>query len=719
MKKKKFNRKTKNLTQAQLQQAIFELLNKNGRKLFNLKQIAKRLKLDNSRDAVGDALAALVRAGKILHLGEYRYRAIGRRRSLGERGTATGRVDSTRTGAAYIEVEGKEQDIFVAARNMGTAMNGDLVEIKYWKPRGRRKPEGEVIRVIERANDHFVGVLQIGRNQALVIPARVDANFDVEVDTNTLKGAEDGDRVVVKILRWPLRQGGRAKGRVSALLGAEGSDLEMNTILINAGFNLAHDEAVIAEAEKFPVEIPPKEIARRRDFRHVHTFTIDPEDAKDFDDAISFEMLENGNIEIGIHIADVTHFVKPGSALDREAYERSTSVYLVDRVLPMLPERLSNELCSLRPHEDRLTFSAAFEFDKDHRVVNRWFGKGIIHSDRRFAYMEAQEVMDKGEGDFAQELLLVNKIAKKLRKNRFKNGAIDFDMYEVRFRLDEEGVPVEVYVKERKDAHKLIEEFMLLTNREVATFIHKKGSGKNKQEIPFIYRIHDYPNPEKVAELARFAKELGFEMNINSPKEVAKSFNRLVVMAEKDPSLHLLQPLAVRTMSKAEYSTNNIGHYGLAFDYYTHFTSPIRRYSDVLAHRILEKNLNGHEWRADKTELEDMCKHISAQERKAMQAERESIKYKQVEFMEKHKGEIFDGLISGMIDRGFFVELIANKCEGMVGFENLPEPFDIDDSRLFARGKRTDRLIKMGDKVKVKILQTNLAKRQIEMMLVD
>jgi ribonuclease R len=717
MKKKKFKTPTRKLTQAQLQKSIYFLLTKNATKVYNPKQIYKQLKIQNSRDSIVDALQFLVEKNKIADLGDYKYKAMGQRHSSGQRGTAKGTVDSTRTGAAYIEIEGREDDIFVSANNMGTAMNGDLVEIKYWVPRGRRKPEGEVVRVLERASENFVGTLYIHKLNAYVIPSRVDVNVEVFVELDDLKGAEDGDRVVVQVSKWPLKRGARAKGKVTAVLGAEGSDLEMNTILINAGFNLTHDEATIAEAESYPAEITEAEIAKRRDFRNVNTFTIDPIDAKDFDDAISIEFLENGHLEIGVHIADVTHFIKPGSALDKEAYKRSTSVYLVDRVLPMLPERLSNNLCSLRPLEDRLTFSATFEFDEKHKVVNRWFGKAIIHSNRRFAYEEAQEIMGKGEGDYAEELKLINKIAKKMRKARFKNGAVDFDMEEVRFRLDEDGVPVEVYVKERKDAHMLIEEYMLLANREVATFINKKAEGKS--EIPFIYRVHDYPNPDKVAELARFAKELGFEMKIGSPRAIADSFNRLVKEAEKEPALHLLQPLAVRTMAKAEYSANNIGHYGLAFDYYSHFTSPIRRYSDVLAHRILEKNLGKDEWRVDKAELEEMCRHISKQERNAMSAERESIKYKQVEFMEKHVGEVFEGLVSGMIDRGFFVELISSKCEGMVGFDMLSEPYDIDESRLFARGKRTDRLIKMGDTVKVKILRTDLARRQIDMELIE
>ncbi len=717
MKKNKFKTQTKKLTASQLQKAISYLLIQNSTRRFNPKQISKKLRLGNSRDSVIDALDQLVKANKVIALEDYKYKAHLRRRPTGPTGTAEGKVDSTRTGTAYIEIENQEDDIFVSARNLGTATHGDLVEIKYWIPRGRRKPEGEVVKVLERASDQFVGELCFHKQNAFVIPTRVDVNMEVHVDIDDTKGAEEHDRVVVQITQWPDHQGAKARGRITAVLGAEGNDMEMNTILINSGFNLVHDEKSISEANSFPEDISTDEIAKRRDFRGTPTFTIDPIDAKDFDDAISIEFLKNGHIEIGVHIADVTHFVKPGTALDKEAYERSTSVYLVDRVLPMLPERLSNNLCSLKPNEDRLTFSATFEFDHNKNVVNRWFGKAIIHSDRRFAYEESQEVMDSGEGDFASELKLINQIAKRMRKDRFKKGSIDFDMEEVRFRLDEKGVPIEVYVKERKDAHMLVEEYMLLANREVATYINKKAEGQN--EIPFVYRVHDYPNPDKVAELALFAKELGFEMNIGSPKEVAKSFNRLVKEAESEPALHLLQPLAVRTMAKAEYSPNNIGHYGLAFNFYSHFTSPIRRYSDVLAHRILEKNLDSETWRVDKTGLDEMCKHISKQERKAMEAERESIKYKQVEYIKKHVGEVFDGLISGMIDRGVFVELIDSKCEGMVSFDRMPESFDIGEGRLFAKGVRTGKTIKMGDKVRVKILSADLARKQIDMELIE
>jgi ribonuclease R len=658
----------------------------------------------------------LTEAGHLSSLEDFKFILRKRDRPFLAKKIYEGYVDITRQGSAYIECEGLETDVYVAAKNLGPALHGDLVQIAAWTPRGRKKPEGEVLKVVERASDSFVGTIFFRNKFAVVAPSRDDMPVDIMVELNDTKDAEEGNRVVVRITEWHKNQNTRPKGIVTAVLGAEGSDLEMKIILINNGFNLDFPDEALAESEDLPGTISLQEVHRRRDFRKITTFTIDPIDAKDFDDALSIEYLDNGNFELGVHIADVTHFVKHGSALDKEAYNRSTSVYLVDRVLPMLPERISNDLCSLRPNEDRLTFSAVFEFDKNDKVVKRWFGKGIIHSDRRFAYEQAQEVLVNGKGDFFEELNVMNTLAKKLRKERFKQGAIDFDMEEVRFKLDENGVPVELFVKERLDAHMLIEEFMLLANREVATYIHKKGQGL---EIPFVYRIHDYPNADKVAELARFAKEMGFHMNISNPKEIGKSFNKLVKAAEKDHALKLLQPIAIRTMAKAEYSADNIGHYGLAFDYYSHFTSPIRRYSDVLSHRILEANLEDKTMRVDKGRLQEQCKHISLQERKAMDAERQSIKYKQVEFMQKHVGEVFEGYISGIIDRGVFVELKDNKCEGMIGFETLGEPFDVEDGRLKAKGLRSGMVLKMGDLVSVKILDTNLSKRQIEMELIE
>ncbi|MEO1713468.1 MAG: VacB/RNase II family 3'-5' exoribonuclease, partial [Bacteroidota bacterium] len=512
-----------------------------------------------------------------------------------------GKVDMTKTGSAYIVSDQMEDDVFVTAKYLNAALHGDQVKVAVWRRRGRTKPEGEILEIVKRATEHFLGTIHISNKYAFVIPDRLNMPVDIYVDLENTKGARDQDKVIVRVEKWHDDKKRSPEGIITSVLGAVGSsDIEMKGILINNGFNLEFPEEVIAEAEKFPIEIEASEVERRRDMRKVTTFTIDPNDAKDFDDALSIEYLENGHCEIGVHIADVSHYVKPESQLDKEALSRSTSVYLVDRVLPMLPERLSNGLCSLRPHEDKYTFSAVFEFDKDDKVVNRWFGKTLTHSDHRFTYGGAQKVLDGEDGPFSAELKVMNRIAHKLRKKRFRDGAINFETEEVRFRLDEDGVPIEVYLKERKDAHMLIEDFMLLANREVAGYITEKGK---ENEIPFVYRIHDEPDPDRVAELVSFAKEMGVEINVGSPLEIAKSFNRLTKQAQEDPALKLLGPVAIRTMAKAVYSSDNIGHYGLGFEHYSHFTSPIRRYSDVLAHRILEKNLEGNTFRTNKAKL--------------------------------------------------------------------------------------------------------------------
>lgn len=711
--KKSNSDQLKRLTAKQLQTAVLKVFEEQPKKRFNPRQILKRLHVANNKDSVQHALEQLVEQSKLQALEDFKFKLVRGGGPVRHKKVYEGFVDVTRTGSAYIECEDLEDDVFVAAKNLGSALHGDRVEIMMWWPRGRRRPEGEVIKVLERVTDRFVGTFFLRGERALVVPTREDVSFDIQVDLEDVKGAKEGEKVVVKILDWGSNRR-PVSGVVTAVLGMEGNDLEMNTILINAGFDLSFPEEVLVESESLPLEISQSEISKRKDFRNVTTFTIDPEDAKDFDDALSVRFLEDESVEVGIHIADVTHYVRPGTALEKEAFKRSTSVYLVDRVIPMLPERLSNNLCSLRPHEDKLTFSAVFHFDRSGKILGEWFGKTMIHSDHRFSYEAAQVVIEEGEGAFFKELKYLNGQAKKIRKKRFQDGAIDFNVEEVRFRLDENGVPVEVFIKDRKDAHMLIEEFMLLANRRVATYIHKKGKGK---EIPFVYRIHDYPNAEKVAELARFAEEMGYKMKVNTPKEIADSFNKLISETEKNPALKLLEPLAIRTMAKAEYSSNNIGHYGLAFEHYTHFTSPIRRFADVLVHRILFENLGADSFRVDKEILEGQCKHISLQERKAMDAERQSIKYKQVEFIKKHIGEVFSGFISGIIDRGFFVELETNKCEGMVPFDSLPEPFEVEEGRLKAIGMRSGRTLKMGDKVSVAIFNADLEKRQIDLRL--
>lgn len=643
-----------------------------------------------------------------------------------------GRVDMTRSGSAYIVSELMDSDVFVSPRHLNGALNGDTVNITLFPARpmrrgqAPRKPEGQVVEVLKRATEHFLGTLRKGHKYAVFMPDNPNMPTDIYVQLDACMGAKDGDKVVVQVTDWQENTGKIPLGKVTSVLGkVAGHDFEMKKILISNGFELDHSEAAVAEAMRIPDAISPQEIARRRDFRDILTFTIDPEDAKDFDDALSYKALEDGHIEIGVHIADVTHFLKPDTPLDEEAYKRSTSVYLVDRCLPMLPEKLSNNLCSLVPNEDRLTFSAVFTFDDKDKIVKRWFGKTVIHSAFRFSYEKAQTVLEKKPDASVKEsplfeslqtaLLAMLRLSKTMRKEREKQGAISFETDEVRFKLAEDGTPIEAYVKERKEAHLLIEDFMLLANKEVALYMD--GLGKDKQEVPFIYRVHDLPNMDKVAELSRFAAEMGVSMRIDTPKQIAQSYNKLMLAAQKDERLRLLEPLAIRTMAKAVYSADNIGHYGLGFSHYAHFTSPIRRYSDVLAHRILERNLDGKSFRMEKTKLEEKCRHISAQEKKAAEAERESVKLKQAELMKTQIGKSFEGIISGFIDRGMFVELPGSKAEGLVEFKLLDDVYQVEEGNLRAIGRRWGKVHKMGDKVRVTVAGVDLNRRQIEFVL--
>ena len=608
-----------------------------------------------------------------------------------------------------------EQDIYVASKNLNGAMDKDIVKVSVPFMRGKRKPEGKVIEVQKRFLTNIIGKIREDKKYAVVYPLNTNDINEVQVHFDQMNNAKDGQHVIVEITDWGQGNNKSLWGKVTkVLVEATENDIAMQGILLSNGFELEFPTEVLEQVKDIEPGIEEAEVAKRRDFRDTTTFTIDPLTAKDFDDALSIKELEDGKIEVGVHIADVTHYLPEGSPLDKEAFERSTSVYLVDRVLPMLPEKLSNDLCSLNPHEDRYTFSAVFTFNEKYKIIDEWFGRTVIHSDRRFTYEEAQDVIETGEGDYSQEIRKLNEIAHKLRKQKFKNGAISFESEEVKFELDENGTPIGMYVKERKEAHMLIEDFMLLANKAVATYISKKS----KQEIPFIYRVHDLPNPDKLADFALFAKELGYTMHIDTPQQIAKSFNGLYKAAEDNEQLKLLEPLAIRTMAKAEYTTDNIGHYGLAFDHYTHFTSPIRRYSDVLVHRILDQNL-GKETRVKKPELEEKAKHISMQERKATDAERESIKYKQVEYIKNHIGETFEGVVSGMIDRGIFVKLVDSHVEGMVSFDRLPEPYEVAESRLKAIGRHSNHTITLGQRVKVRIVSADLEVRQVEMAFAE
>lgn len=684
-------------------------LRRDPSKRYSAAQLLKTLKISNSRPEMQKALDQLVKEGRAIESASGIY--IAGKSAVNK--TYIGTVDLTRSGAAYIVIENKEKDIYVPGKFVGNAQAGDKVRVEVAPGRGRRNPDGKIISILQRARKTFMGKFFGNEKRGVVLPFKARDGFEITIFANDQNGAKEGDVVLVDVIEWPDQKQKLVKGIITEVLGAHLSDdLEMKSILINQGFDLHFSKAAMIESEQISSEITAAEIDRRRDMRGLTTFTIDPVNAKDFDDALSYEVLDNGHLEIGVHIADVTHYLHEGGELDKEAYERSTSVYLVDRVLPMLPEKLSNELCSLRPQEDKLCFSVVFEFDNNHKVVNTWIGKTVIHSDRRFTYEEAQQVLNTGTGEFAAELKLINRIAKKLAKDRFKHGAISFESDEVMFKLDDKGFPIELFVKERMDAHMLIEDFMLLANKAVAQYIRKKGQTGN---IPFVYRVHDVPNEEKLADFAKFAAELGFRMDISNPKAITRSFNLLAEKVETDETLRVLSPLAIRTMAKAEYTTENIGHYGLGFEDYSHFTSPIRRYSDVLAHRILFRNLGDEVYRTDREKLEVKCKHISAQERKAMEAERESIKYKQVEYMSQFVGREFDGIISGIHERGLFVELIENLCEGMISFDKFGESFSLEVSKLKVVGNRSGRIFKMGDKLRVVVTDTDLEKRRIEL----
>jgi len=716
------NRKPRQLKEAELRIQIEKLLSKNPKTRYNVIQISRKINVANPPESIRESLQKLIVEKKVVQLSEDRYKweLFTSDRSSGRRGKSedeilySGVVDMTRSGAAYIINSESVEDIYVHARNLKGALHKDEVTVAVTESKSGRRPEGRVVSIEKRALTRVIGHLRIFNNYAILTPDNSRIYPEVLVHHDDTMNCKDNDRVVVEIITWGRGQNKGIWGKVLKVL-EDISDIEMNmqSILFSNGFDPEFSEEVLAEAESMVGEITDQELHSRRDFRDVITLTIDPLTAKDFDDAISYKLLENGNIEIGVHIADVTHYLKEGTALDKEAFRRSTSVYLVDRVCPMLPEKLSNDLCSLNPKEDKFTFSAVFIFDKELKITQEWFGKTIIHSDRRFTYEEAQERIETGEGDFAAEINLLNTVAKKLREDRYKEGSISFESEEVQFILDENSLPIGMYVRERKDAHMLVEDFMLLTNKQVATFIAKKA----KPEIPFVYRVHDLPNPDKLADFALFASELGFKFRMDKPDQIIESFNRLAVAAKENPLLKLLEPLAIRTMAKAVYSTDNIGHYGLGFEYYTHFTSPIRRYSDVLVHRGLYRNLT-EIYREDKEKLESKAKHISDQEKKASESERESNKYFQTLYISRFIGQEFDGVISGIIEKGVFVELLESKVEGLVTFDSMGDMFTVPTSRMKAKSRLSGDEITMGQKVRVRIKAADPDTRRTDMEMV-
>lgn len=631
--------------------------------------------------------------------------------------TVKGVLEIVRSGMGFVVVPGQEKDIIIRPENLGTALDGDEVRVvikKESKKNGRK--EGEITEVVRRSQTEFSGRLVVKEHFGFFIADRQNMPVDIFIPEAFLHGAKDKDHVIVKITEWPEKAKSPVGEVVSNLTHESGNEISMQGILIDNGFPLHFPDEVLEEAARIPEAIGQEEIEKRRDFRDTLTITIDPVDAKDFDDAISFKKLKGGSFEVGVHIADVSHFIKKGSPLDTEAYRRATSVYLPDRVLPMLPERLSNQLCSLRPEEEKYTFSAVFNITKTGRVKDFWLGKTLIRSDRRFTYEEVQDVIEGGEGDHRDILLILNEIAQNLRKERFKKGAINFSSSDVRFQLDEEARPVGIIVKESKEAHQLIEEFMLLANKQVAAYVSEIRV-KDKP-VPFPYRVHDVPDEEKLKLFSTFAARFGHKFDLNTPEKIAGSFNEMLRLAQGKPEQQVLESLGIRTMAKAVYTTENIGHYGLGFESYCHFTSPIRRYPDIMVHRVLEECLE-NDIHPEKN-MEQKCRHCSDRERKAMEAEREANKYKQVEFMQNYVGEEFDAVVSGTASFGFWAETVLHKCEGMISIADLS---DIDDFELLEHeyalvGRSTGIRIRMGDKLKVQVVAANLEKRQIDFHLV-
>lgn len=696
-----------------IKSSLLNFIRENPGKPYNYKQIAARLEIDGKeeRDILLSCLEELLSEGSIEELQRGKY--IPKLSSQ----FVDGKVDMTKAGAAYILVEGFEEDIFVQPSKTRNALHGDKVKVLLYAKKEGKKQGGEVVEILERKKLTYTGVLELTKNYGFLIADEKRMNTDIFIPGNKLKGAKNGEKVLVQIVEWPL-EAKNPVGEVIEVLGQPGEHFaEMNAIIAEFSLPTKFPDNVIDESEALPFEISDKEIGNRRDMRTEVTFTIDPEDAKDFDDALSVKTLENGLTEVGIHIADVTHYVKEGTQLDNEALQRATSVYLVDRVIPMLPERLSNFLCSLRPHEDKLTFSVVVTLDEDANIIDEWFGRTIIHSDRRFSYEEAQEILENQEGEFAAELLTLNKLAYKLRDKKFAEGAIAFETEEVKFKLDETGKPIEVYKKVRKDAHKLIEDFMLLANKKVAEYMFKKT--KDVKDKPFVYRVHETPSEEKLSNFARIASMFGYKITIHNPSGISKSMNRIMSDVEGKPEKNMLTSLAIRSMPKAFYTSLKTSHYGLGFEYYTHFTSPIRRYPDVIAHRLLAKYLSGS-YSVKQEVIEDQAKHCSAMEIRASDAERASIKFKQVEYMSDFVGSVFSGVISGVTEWGIYVEMDENKCEGMARISELMGDYYLHDEDTFSiRGMNTGKVYRLGDRVRVKVKDANLMQRTIDLIILN
>lgn len=701
-------KKRRTITKQILQSQILNILRKHPKKSFNYKQLSKQTGLgdESSKLLVQVVLNELEENEKIISVSRGKYKL------KSQSSIVEGIIDITSSGNAYVTVENINDDIFIHGKYLPNVVSGDSVEVSVFSSSKSRRLEGEIINVIERNTHQFVGKLEISKNFAFVSIKNHKIHFDIFINSKEIKthDLKNGQLVVCNVDDWGDKRN-NPSGTIKEVLGYPGEHhAEIYSILAEHNIDKTFEKNIEEKAKNIPQTITKEEIEKRRDFRTITTFTIDPFDAKDFDDALSIQQLENGNYEIGIHIADVSHYVLENDSIDKEAQERATSIYLVDRVIPMLPEILSNNLCSLRPNEEKLCFSAVFEISSEGEIKNEWFGKTVILSDRRFTYEEAQERLETKEGDYSAELLTLNSIAKIFKDERKSKGAISFHKLETKFKLDEDKNPISLFIKESKDAHKLIEEFMLLANRKVAEFIGKKT-------LPFVYRIHDTPNPEKLETLSFFLKSFGYKLQTENKKSIAQSMNKILMDVKGKDEASMVETLTIRTMAKAIYSTENIGHYGLAFNHYTHFTSPIRRYPDVLVHRLLFHYLNNTS-RVDKERIEKLCKHSSEMEIIASKAERDSIKYMQAVYISNFIGEKLEGIISGVTDFGIFVEVSNTTCEGLIRLKDIQGDFYTYDEKNFCiRGKQTGSVLRIGDKVNVKVRKVNIDKREINLIL--
>jgi ribonuclease R len=710
---------SKELVKASLTDKIKNLFINNPKGKFNYKQIAKKIPEleEKNKKHVHGLMYQLAKEGFIIEVykGKYVLNPIEREKLQTIGPIITGTVDMKQTGKAYVITSELLEDVRISSNNTHKALNGDQVKVRLFPKRKDSKIEGEIIEIIKRHKTRFVGIIEKQKNFAFLIPDNKSTPIDIFIPLDQLNGAKHGQKAVAELTEWP-EQTKNPFGKIVQVLGTPGdNEVEIHAILAEYNLPYTFAEEVEKEAEKLSDKITESEISKRNDYRKILTFTIDPFDAKDFDDAISYEKIDENTYRVGVHIADVSHYIEEKTILDEEAYNRATSIYLVDRVVPMLPERLSNFICSLRPKEDKLTFAVIFDITDKGKILSTWYGKTIINSDRRFTYEEVQEIIENKEGEYKDEILILDSIAKEIRKKRMKNGAIGFDKKEIKFRLDEKGKPLSVYHKEQKDAHKLIEEFMLLANKAVAEKIGKTKTGQAPKT--FIYRIHDIPNPEKLSKLSEFVSKMGYSMKTDTRKNISKSFNTLLKECEGKGEENLIETLAIRSMAKAEYSTQNIGHYGLAFDHYTHFTSPIRRYPDMMVHRLLYAYLNkANSFPAGP--YEEKCTHSTEMEKLAQNAERDSIKLKQVEFLSDKIGLTFQGVISGVSKWGLFVELIENKCEGMIRLKDLSDDYYyLDEDNYQVLGHNTKRKFKLGDELMVTIKSVDSQRKEIDFAL--